>query len=325
MEGCGPAGQASASTWDLPWAGFPGKFAVPMPDRRTPLWLWPNLLSLDAPIVAVAWLHMFRKAWGLEFIPPSNYLALGLGVWAIYVADRLLDLKLRPPGDPSLGRRHEFHGRHRMLFLAGLGVAVVAVLYILLTGMPVELLRTYSVPALGLVLGFFSLVMAAPSDDGIPYTRNIVAGVAFGFGTASIAHVRTYEGVGNLIWPPSPELACFAVLCVLNISAIHLWEDAARSEDPEIKAADELSLTLPLALLGAAAVWFAYRDNPWVLGGGLGEDRPVRPFFYAVLISAALLYVLNRARERFSIDQLRCLADLAMLVPLPLFLVLTGS
>lgn len=297
-----------------------------MPDRRTPLWLWPNLLSLDAPIVAVVWLHMFRKAWGLEYFPVTAYLALGLSVWAIYAADRLLDLRLRPPGDPALGPRHDFHERHRPWFLVGIAVAVASVGYLVLTELPFELIQTYSVPAVGLVLGFFSLVIAAPADEGIPYLRNIVAGLAFGFGTAAVAHVYVpAEGVGNLIWPPSPEMACFSVLCILNISSIHLWEDAARSEDPEVKAADELSLTLPLALLGAAAVWFAYRDNPWVLGSSYGEERQVRPFFYTVLISTALLYILNRVRERFTVDQLRCLADLALVAPLPLFLLLSGA
>lgn len=35
-----------------------------MDKERAPWWLWPNLLSLDAPVVAVAWAWMFSKAWG---------------------------------------------------------------------------------------------------------------------------------------------------------------------------------------------------------------------------------------------------------------------
>jgi hypothetical protein len=54
-------------------------------------------------------------------------------------------------------------------------------------------------------------------------------------------------------------------------------------------------------------------------------QAPTRPFFYAVLISAALLQVINRNRDRFSMDALRTMADLAMIVPLPLFLVFSGS
>ncbi len=111
----------------------------------------------------------------------------------------------------------------------------------------------------------------------------------------------------------SREFVCFAVLCVLNISAIDLWEHAARSSDVEIKASDELALTLPLTLLGAAALTFALRDVT------------TRPFFYAILTGAALLYVLNRLRNRFSLDALRVLADVALLVPVLVFQAASGE
>ena len=37
------------------------------------------------------------------------------------------------------------------------------------------------------------------------------------------------------------------------------------------------------------------------------------------MVSAAALQVINRMRSRFSLDALRVLADVAMLLPLPLF------
>ena len=80
--------------------------------------------------------------------------------------------------------------------------------------------------------------------------------------------------------------------------------------DPEIKATDELALTLPLTLLGAAALIFAVKD----------PDLTTRPFFYAILTGAALLQILNRNRARFSMDALRVLADAALLVPFLVFL-----
>ncbi len=135
-----------------------------------------------------------------------------------------------------------------------------------------------------------------------------MAGLAFAYGTAMIAHV--YTGFEMWEFIRSRELISFAVLCVVNISAIDLWEHANRSPDPEIKASDELALTLPLTLLGAAALVFASQDR------GL----TTRPFFYAILTAAALLHVLNRTRARFQMDSLRVLADLALLVPLLVFL-----
>ena len=107
----------------------------------------------------------------------------------------------------------------------------------------------------------------------------------------------------------SREFICFAVLCVLNISAIDLWEHASRSADLEIRASDELALTLPLTLLGGAALLYALLD----------DQQSTRPFFYAVLTGSALLYILNRTRSRFSMDGLRVLADVALLVPVLVF------
>ena len=100
------------------------------------------------------------------------------------------------------------------------------------------------------------------------------------------------------------------MLCILNISAIDLWEHAHRSSDPEIKASDELALTLPLLILGLASLIFALKDH----------ELTTRPFFYAILTGAALLHVLNRTRSRFSMDSLRVLADVALLVPFLVFL-----
>ena len=57
----------------------------------------------------------------------------------------------------------------------------------------------------------------------------------------------------------------------------------------------------------------------------LDEESRSRPFYYAVLISSALLYVLNRLRANYSVDALRVMADAAMLVPLPVFIALSAN
>ena len=94
-----------------------------------------------------------------------------------------------------------------------------------------------------------------------------------------------------------------------------MWQHAAHSPDLEIKASDELALTLPLLLLGGVSLVFAV----------LAEDQAAaqvfspRPFYYAILTGSALLYILNRNRSRFSPDALRVLADVALLVPVLVF------
>ena len=291
-----------------------------MPDRRTPLWLWPNLLSLDAPAVAIVWLLMFQKIW-VQYLSWGYHASLFLAVWGIYILDRILDVKMLAPGDPRLGPRHEFHERHAKVMAC---VAVAALIgSALIAGFEISFgpLVDYGKPVLFLVVIFFSLTIFSKQDREIPHLRNLFAGLAFAYGTAMGAHMWSWKpGMVDLVLPPlnlalAPEMLAFAVLCTLNISAIHFWEHSRFSADVEEGAANDLALTVPLTVLAAACIGLAVMD---------AESRS-RPFYYAVLISSALLYVLNRLRKNYSLDALRVMADAAMIAPLPVFLVLINS
>lgn len=172
--------------------------------------------------------------------------------------------------------------------------------------MPMRIYR-YLVMCIVLVLGFFGLSMLSSQSHGeVALSKNLLAGVTFAFGTAMTAHVYRWEfGVYELLL--SREFICFSVLCVLNIAAIDFWEHAERSDDEEVKATDELSLLLPLLVLGVSSLYFAT------------TDISTRPFHYAILSGVALLYVLNRKRSSFSMDALRVLADVTLLVPVLVF------
>lgn len=282
---------------------------------RKPWWLYPNLLSLDAPLVAVAWLYVFAKTWRLGYHQWEAYACLGLVVWIIYAGDRLLDVSISStmPGH-RIGARHEFHKRHRRKFRIGIAVAFVTALVLLITRIPVAI-YTYLLVGGVLVAGFFGLALLTDQDsDEVPYAKNILAGSTFAFGTAMTAHLYRPE-VGIHEMATSPAFLSFAVLCVLNISAIDLWEHSASARDSATRAFDEVALTLPLLLLGAAALLLALRD----------QQQSARPFFYAILTGAALLYILNRNRERFSLDALRVLADGAVLAPVLVFIAARGT
>ncbi|WP_035615471.1 hypothetical protein [Haloferula sp. BvORR071] len=290
-----------------------------MPERRTPFWLWPNLLSLDAPIVAIVWLCMFKKIWVPGILTWEHYAALGLAVWGIYIFDRILDVKMLAPGDPRLGPRHEFHQKHtKVMGFLGL-IALVGSALIAGYGIPFGPLIEYGKPILFLVVIFFSLTVFSKQDREIPHLRNLAAGLAFSFGTAFGAHMwapDSYEfGLQSIGLCLSAEMLTFAVLCTLNISAIHFWENSRSSNDVEQGAANDLALTVPLTVLAAACIGLAVMDS---------ENRS-RSFYYAVLISTALIYVLNRLRSNYSMDALRVMADAAMIVPLPIFFVLAKS
>lgn len=277
-------------------------------EPRKPFWLIPNLLSLDAPLVAIAWLYIFAKTWRVDYLPWAAYIGLGLVVWVIYVVDRLVDVSIPDKGDSRLEARHSFHGKHQRVFKILAKVAAGVAIVTVVTGLPLWI-YTYAVIGGVMVVGFFTMsVFATPENDELPHAKNIIAGLCFAYGTSMLAYGYTgFEMIGLFA---SSELICFAVLCILNISAIDLWEHANRSSDPEIKAKDELLLTIPLALLGLFSLLFALKD----------PDLTTRPFFYAILTGAGLLYVLNRTRSRFSMDGLRVLADAALLVPLLVFI-----
>lgn len=281
--------------------------------NRKPLWLLPNLLSLDAPLVAIGWLYVFLQTWRL-YHPWEAYLALGLAVWVIYVADRLFDCSMAGEADFRLEARHAFHYRHRRCFVIGLAVALGVAALLVLTRMPMTIYRHLFIGG-AFVAGFFGLSMVtAHEGQEVPMTKNIIAGITFAFGVSMTAHLYRFEfGMADLI--TSREFLCFSVLCILNISAIDLWEHAARSSDKEVKARDELALTLPIVVLGIFALGYAVVD----------DEQATRPFFYAVLTASALLYVLNRNRSRFSMDALRVLADLALLAPVLVFYVASSS
>lgn len=252
---------------------------------------------------------MFSKAWGLGFLPWSAYIALGLIVWIIYVSDRLVDASLPEGSSGRIEARHGFHRKHQRIFRLLLKIAAVAAVGIVVTQLP-RAIYGYSIFGGILIAGFFTLsVFSSSGPNEIPHAKNIVAGLTFAYGTAMVAYVFKNFEMSELI--RSPEMICFAVLCILNISAIDLWEHSARFADQETKAGDELTLTLPLTLLGAASLVFALKDH----------ELTTRPFFYAILTGAALLQILNRTRSRFSLDALRVLADVALLIPFVVFAV----
>jgi len=292
-----------------------------MDRARTEWWLWPGLLSLEAPLVAVSWLYMFAYAWQVNYLPWPAYAALGISVWLVYVVDRLMESRLREPGDPSLGPRHGFHRRNRRFFLSVAAMAAVWLVVLQLWFLPMELLTSYSIPALLFVVGFFILAYLSAQSREVPFMRNLVAGLAFGYGTAAMAHIFVWtEGVFSLLG--SREMLGFAVLCAVNITAIHIWERERTAASEEERASMEMGLTLPLVIVAVSALAFAYMDNPHLFAEHEG-DLPARPFFLAILISAGLILLLHRNRQRFGMEALRSLADLAMIVPLPLFLVIS--
>ncbi len=157
------------------------------------------MLGLDAALVAVAWqLLMVRQLGPL----PAHYTpALGLTVWTIYLADRLLDTR-RPEGrnEPL---RHRFSRRARML----LGLLIVFNLAVLTQLGPLPVLE--ALPLIGAVGLYFLTVHFLRAGQRWP--KELVVATLFALGV-------------SLPLYPFPFTLDFLFLCFWNCTAIEYWE-----------------------------------------------------------------------------------------------------
>lgn len=251
------------------------------------VWLWPNLLSLDAPLVALLWQTLFIRCFrvsdhgsGRAF--PS--ILLVAAVWLIYTADRVLDAWRGSCAAP----RHEFYRRHWRIVLPIWLVVFAATAWIAWT----QLSRP--VFARGAWLGVaVALYFAAVHGVRRKWPKEAAVAVIFALG-ASLAAWTRVETRADIL-----TVILFSCLCWINCVGIEQWEQG-QSRFP---------VGLIAAGVGLMALFLLFRERP-VLAS-------------AEAASAAALFLLDRGRLNLSSDALRVLADAALLSPI-LFLPLAG-
>ncbi len=288
-------------------------------DTRPPWWLWPGLLCVVAPSVAMAWLYIFADTWQITPLRWPSYVVLGGAVWMIYVTDRLLDHYSRGEAHSTVSVRHRFLWRHRRTAIVLLILLMGLLAILQWTRLPMPLIQWYLWPELLIVIVFFTLSAIVPKEGSVPYFRNVIAGLAFGYGTAMMAHVFSGGSHPVLTLLCSKEMLGFSLLCAANMTAIHVWErETERADEERLKQAGRV-LVLPLLLLTVGALGFSLWEN-WDWLRSFAHATGLHLFFFSIFLSTGLLLVLNRARERFSLEALRMLADVAMLIPLAIYL-----
>ena len=102
-----------------------------VPGPRVAWWQWPNVLSLDAPIVAMGWSWPIGACERMVFLR-EIYAAVFLIVWGVYLLDRIIDA-WRTKGRPLTNEtaRHGFYRRHWTVMLGVLGVVGVGWLWLI--------------------------------------------------------------------------------------------------------------------------------------------------------------------------------------------------
>lgn len=309
-----------------------------MEKHRPPFWLLPNLLSLDAPLVAVAWMWMLAQALRVEYIHQASWFVLPASIWCVYVLDRLMDAWLHPELREA-SPRHRFHWHWRWVLLS---LSVIAGLFCLRQALYVLPRSMFSAGLVALLMCASYFLLAFFQGREIPYVKNLFAGFIFAMGVGipvnaananllvadfndviyAFQHTGLVDGVWNfglmvlrtlvVIFHQSREMFIFALLCMMNITAIDLWERAEAAIDEETAYAHEVTLTFGLIVLAGGSLVFA----------AMYANEYSKPFYYAVMVAAALLQAVNHYRDRFSPSAQRVLADVALLLPLPIFFVI---
>jgi hypothetical protein len=187
---------------------------------RSPLEYW-HLLSLDAPTVAVLWACILCNATHVA-VPLSGVLFLGLGTWLLYAADRVLD-GIRPWDSTQLRERHYFHQTHLKAFKIA-GIAVVGVLFLLLSRLPEKSLSSFSLVFIAAV-GYFVLVhWGAPAiRRWLPKEFAVGAVFASAVAVPAWSQLRPEFQRSHLLAVASLSAALFW----LNCAAIESWERAS--------------------------------------------------------------------------------------------------
>ncbi len=280
------------------WRSF-SMYVSEVRSSRRPLWLWPNLLSLDAPLIAVLWLQLFAVSLHVR-LEPAVSLALAVVVWLIYVGDRLADGWNANPR-ATLTARHRFHRVHRRSFGAAMAAALSLAVWLCLR---LDAATFRAGLALSLAVGSY---FAAVHVLRLRVPKEAVVALLFSVGTFFPVWIHGVEPSSAM----SVLLGLFAGLCWLNVVLIEYSEWAgfgrSRSEMPH-------ATTL---FAGPRLTWIATLVA--VLAGSLAcfpGFRPESPVLLAIAVSAAALASLSGSRRLLSTDSIRVLADVALLTPL---------
>ena len=255
---------------------------APHPVSR-PWWLWPNLLGLDAPVVAVVWQRFLAVSAGVP-VPPAASATLFLVVWGVYLSDRRLDARTDLPGGAD---RHRFAARNRDAVAALALGAFLAAAVLVVFELPFVYVEAGGAVAVAVAGYLLAVHAAAGGRPGAAGAKESVVGVLF---AAGVSVPLLADGSALSGWVPGA--AGFAGLCGLNCLLISRWEEDAAASPP-VSAA---------VLAAGLAVAAAVASPPDVAA--------------ALLLGVTLLAALTAARGVVPVRGRRVMADAALLAPL---------
>jgi hypothetical protein len=258
-----------------------------------PLWLLPNLLSLDAPLVAVVWQSFLANCFGLPLRLPGR-LVLALTVWAIYLADRLLDVRGAARGVESA--RHQYYRNHRRLTVGMLAAVLLSDLLLILFWLRPAVFRNGLI-VFAAVLLYLTVLHRKGSSSRIP--KEFLVALLFTVGTFLVAWTAAPNPASTLLLPA----LSFFLLCLANLVTIEMWEwRELRQEQSDRPHWTTIRLGRSCIAWAAtlAIASFVFGKSPW---------------WNAVALSAAAESLLCAAGSRLSLEVRRILVDAVLLSP----------
>ncbi|QEF97596.1 hypothetical protein Mal15_16370 [Stieleria maiorica] len=210
-----------------------------------PAWAWANVLSIDAVTVGLVWLFVFTDQFCHRSPAGYELAIIGLSIWLVYTADRLLD-SLHLDTTQSHTIRHLFHFRHRKT----LGVAWVLILVLdaaLIVSNATEPQLRWGCAAIAAVLAYVASVQFL-KDSVRRFPKELQAGMVFAFGVSLNAWVEAAaDDVMSLVVSVVMTALVFTANCV-TIAALECDVDRVQRFDSWVLRSPLAARVLPIAL-----------------------------------------------------------------------------
>jgi hypothetical protein len=270
--------------------------------RRRP-WIWPALLSLDAPVVAVLWQSLFSVTLGIR-VTPSETAVLAMAVWLIYVADRILDSFRESEREP-LAPRHRFYRDYRAAFVVPFCAILLLAAYIAWTRLDARTLRD-GVALAAMVAAYFGVVHFSGNRVQQWFPKELAVAILFCAGSCLPVAARIPEFT-------VPDLAVFGAFVATA------WMNTALIEYSEWITLREGGAEPPAALtvvVARGAVPLGITIGALAIAAmALPGFRTLRPVLLAEIASVLALAGLGASWRRLSSHVLRISADAVLCTP----------